>query len=139
MVESLPSQCVSLGGNERVPIQAAIYFSTPVVNSDDIIRNTIHDNANNCDDKNKENTRSGPKVIAVTFQGHPEFASLGKGTKGDETLHGTMKLMKDKGNLSEQDFLAAEKDAASSVLRVREQSLNSIISAGRLLGWFRTS
>ena len=141
MVESLPSQGVSLGGNERVPIQAAIYFSAPVVKSDGIIRDIIRDNANanDCDDKNEKNTRSGPKVIAVTFQAHPEFASLGKGTKGDETLHDTMKLMKDKGNLSEQDFVTAEKDAASSVMRVREQSLKAMISAGRLLGWFRKS
>jgi len=126
MVESLPSQGVSLGGNDKVPIQAALYFSTPVVDPDDAVDIIL----------GKRGTLSGPKVIAVTFQAHPEFAALGKETKGNTTLHSTIRMMKDNGRLSEQDYRTAEVDAALSYMRVREQSLDAIISAGRLLGWF---
>ncbi|VEU41855.1 unnamed protein product [Pseudo-nitzschia multistriata] len=139
MVESLPSQGVSLGGNKNVPIQAAIYFSAPVSDScDSTLRDILCGNVGDDEDnKDKEAKDGRPKVIAVTFQAHPEFSSLGNESKGDETLHKTMKLMKENGDLSEQDFLAAKDDAYASVLRVKEHSVNAMITAGRLLDWFR--
>eukprot|EP00536_Pseudo-nitzschia_multiseries_P011625 jgi/Psemu1/297915/fgenesh1_pm.406_\ len=129
MVESLPARGVSLGGNDTVPIQAAVYFSAPVTNPEDALRKILYATESH-------ETRSAPEVIAVTFQAHPEFAELGKGSNGDDTLHRTMRLMKDKGYLSEQDFLSAESDACRTATLVREQSLNAMMSAGRLLGWF---
>mmetsp|Transcript_3011 Transcript_3011/g.7228 ORF Transcript_3011/g.7228 Transcript_3011/m.7228 type:complete len:377 (-) Transcript_3011:1576-2706(-) len=133
MVESLPAMGVSLGGNEKVPIQAAVYFSDPVAHPEDALRGVLCGTTTGAN----ADTPSAPAVIAVTFQAHPEFAALGKGSDGDETLHRTMRLMRDKGNLSEPDFLSAETDAVRTATRVREQSLNAVVSAGRLLGWFR--
>jgi len=47
-----------------------------------------------------------------------------------------MELMRDNGDLSDEDCVAALEDANASCVRVREQSLEVMCAAGRLLGWF---
>mmetsp|Transcript_6085 Transcript_6085/g.12522 ORF Transcript_6085/g.12522 Transcript_6085/m.12522 type:complete len:325 (-) Transcript_6085:66-1040(-) len=127
MVERLPSTGISLGGNDHVPIQAAIYFSSPP--TDDVVEllRTNNNNTNN------------PKVIAVTFQAHPEFCSSEDKleSKGEQTFCKTVDLMNHNGDLSEQDHTAALSDAATSCKQVNRQSLDAMAAAGRLLGWFR--
>lgn len=128
MVESLPSRGVSLGGNERVPIQAAVYFSYPLLagEAETILRET----GNN-------EPPSVPRVIAVTFQAHPEFACLGGQTKGGETLGKIVDLMRNNGDLGDNDYQAAVEDVRTSGESVNQQSLETMVAAGRLLGWFR--
>jgi GMP synthase-like glutamine amidotransferase len=147
MVESLPPRGVSLGGNEKVPIQASLYFSSPLhaANAETIIRNiAINRFEFEGGDKQKQDAlghsySDDPKVIAVTFQAHPEFACLAAGETnkgGYETLRKTMQLMRDNGDLSDEDYRAAFRDADVSYKRVNEQSLDAMVAAGRLLGWF---
>jgi GMP synthase-like glutamine amidotransferase len=154
MVESLPSRGVNLGGNDKVPIQAAVYFSTPLVYTDDILDFMLASNNDEDDTRTNSANSSNPRVIAVTFQAHPEFASLlssssspikgGKEkiiipTKGNITYRNMLQLMKDSGDISEQDYQNVEKDSIINYDRIREQSVNTMISAGRLLNWFSSS
>jgi GMP synthase-like glutamine amidotransferase len=109
MVEKLPSHASALGGNEKVPIQAAIYHS-----------------------RNRENPT---KIVAVTFQAHPEYASSKE--KGLEmTLHRIIEAMKERGDITDQERRIAMEDAIRDYERVREQSVNAMICAGQKLGWF---
>jgi GMP synthase-like glutamine amidotransferase len=120
MVEKLPSIGKSLGGNDKVPIQAAIYYSPNP--SDD---NTTTTNSNN--DNNK--------VIAVTFQAHPEYAT--SEDKGLEmTLHNIIEAMKERGDITDEESVHAKDDAIRQYHRVMEQSVGVMISAGQKLGWF---
>jgi GMP synthase-like glutamine amidotransferase len=145
MVESLPPRGVSLGGNLKVPIQASLYFSSPLhaANAKAMLRNFANNRSfgfegDNQHDAHDNSYSDDPKVIAVTFQAHPEFAGLGGGetTKGEETLRKTMLLMRDNGDLSEKDYQDANHDVDAAYKRVNEQSLDAIVAAGRLLGWF---
>ena len=124
MVERLPPTGVSLGGNDPVPIQAAVYFSSPP-----------QDDAAALLQANDENN----KVIAVTFQAHPEFASAEEQLQslGEQTFCKTVNLMRDNGDLSEQDHSVALSDAETSCKHVNQQSLDAMVAAGKLLGWFR--
>ncbi len=124
MVEKLPPTGISLGGNDPVPIQAAIYFSSPPTDETVELLRT-----------NKNTT----KVIAVTFQAHPEFCSSEDKlqSKGGQTFCKTVDLMNQNGDLSEQDHAAALSDAETTCHEVNRQSLDAMVAAGRLLGWFR--
>ena len=135
MVESLPPSGISLGGNETVPVQSAVYFSSPPSPGDDpaawIRTNGRSGNGGDTDYQ---------RVIAVTFQAHPEFASLGgkiKNAKGEETFFNTVRLMRDNGDLSKEDCEEALSDAEKCCNHVNHHSLEAIIGAGRLLGWFK--
>ena len=154
MVESLPSRGVNLGGNDKVPIHAAVYFSTPLVDTEDILDVMLARDKDEDDTQTNGINSSNPRVIAVTFQAHPEFASLlssssspKKGekemiifsSKGNITYRNILQLMKDNGDISEQDYQNAEKDSIIDYDRIREQSVGTMISAGRLLNWFSSS
>jgi hypothetical protein len=153
MVESLPSRGVNLGGNDKVSINAAVYFSTPLVDTEDILDLMLARDKDEDDTQTNSNNSSNPRVVAVTFQAHPEFASLlsssspKKGekemiiisSKGNITYRNLLQLMKDNGDISEQDYQNAEKDSIIDYGRIREQSVDTMISAGRLLGWFSSS
>jgi hypothetical protein len=130
MVQSLPPRGVSLGGNTKVPIQAALYASSPLPTED---TNTML-----LDAKDGGITSSDPTVIAVTFQAHPEFASSCgvTGNKGEDTLGKIMALMNRNGDLSDTDYEAAKSDAKTSYEAVSRQSLDAMVAAGRLLKWF---
>ena len=60
-------------------------------------------------------------------------------TKGNITYRNMLQLMKDSGDISEQDYQNVEKDSIINYDRIREQSVNTMISAGRLLNWFSSS
>jgi GMP synthase-like glutamine amidotransferase len=153
MVESLPSRGVNLGGNDKVPIQAAVYFSTPLVDTEDILDVMLARDKDEHDTQTNRINSSNPRVIAVTFQAHPEFASLlsssspKKGekemiiisSKGNITYRSILQLMKDNGDISEQDYQNAEKYSIIDYGRIRDQSVDTMISAGRLLNWFSSS
>ncbi|OEU22081.1 hypothetical protein FRACYDRAFT_177783 [Fragilariopsis cylindrus CCMP1102] len=153
MVESLPSRGVNLGGNDKVPIHAAVYFSTPLADTEDILDVMLARDKDEDDTQTNGINSSNPRVIAVTFQAHPEFASLlsssspKKGekemiifsSKGNITYRNILQLMKDNGDISQQDYQNAEKDSIIDYDRIREQSVGTMISAGRLLNWFSSS
>jgi hypothetical protein len=105
-----------------VPIQSAVYFATP------------QDAANF---SNRDLSSSSPpnssRPMAITFQAHPEFASQPLGV--EKTLHKILDGMEYRGDLSEQDRLAAVKDAEENYAKVERQSLDTIKTACRLLGW----
>ncbi len=124
MVDKLPTIGVSLGGNDPVPIQAAVYFSSPP--QDDAVALLQTNDENN-------------KVIAVTFQAHPEFASVKEQLQslGQQTFCKTVDLMRDNGDLSKHDHSVALSDAETSCNHVSQQSLDAMVAAGKLLGWFR--
>jgi GMP synthase-like glutamine amidotransferase len=107
MVQKLPPQGRILCGTEAVPVQAAIYFSN-------------HDEQ---------------KPIAVTFQAHPEYASstsLGL----HRTLNEIMEAMNERQDISDQELQRAKADAREEFEAVQQHSLETIITVGRLLGWF---
>jgi hypothetical protein len=115
MVERLPPIAISLGGNDNVPIQAAIYYSP---------KQAVHD-----DDGD------GRKVIAVTFQAHPEYAtSKEKGLQ--KTLHSIIETMKERGDITDEERRHATDDAIREYDHVQEQSISVMVAAGRKLGWF---
>lgn len=120
MVDHLPPRGVSLGGNDTVPIQSVLYVSDPagVAHPEKILLGKTYRKDEEC------------RVIAVTFQAHPEFSGL-----GDQTLHNTMALMNRNGDLCQEDFLSAKTDAFETTALVRDQSVAATIAAGRLLGW----
>lgn len=111
MVEKLPPHASSLGGNDNAPIQAAIYYS-----------------------QKEESTKESPKVVAVTFQAHPEYAtSLDMGI--ERTLLSIIEAMKERGDITEEDGERAKKDALQEYKNVQEQSVDAIICACHQMGW----
>lgn len=108
MVHSLPSCAVSLGGNDRVPIQAAAYYS---------FSSDVEDLATK-------------RPIAITFQSHPEYATA------PSTLYNILEAMATRGDLTDDERKHAVEDAEHLYDDVRRQSLHVMIASGRLLGWF---
>lgn len=108
MVEKLPQHGHCLGGTKEVPIQAAIYLSAP-----------------------------DQKPMAITFQAHPEYASSRSlGLQG--TLNPIMKAMNDRQDISDHELERATEDASKEFEAVEAHSIRTMITAGRLLGWFPT-
>ncbi|KAG7362708.1 class I glutamine amidotransferase-like protein [Nitzschia inconspicua] len=107
MVASLPPQGRLLGGNDDVPIQAAIYFSKK-------------------DEK---------KPIAITFQAHPEYASS-RAMGLDRTLNQIMQAMNEREDISNDELEHAKSDAIEEFENVQKHSIESMVAVGRLLGWF---
>jgi GMP synthase-like glutamine amidotransferase len=123
MVETLPECALSLGGNDLVPIQSAAYFAT----SQDATR------FSNRDLSSSSSSSNSSRPMAITFQAHPEFASQPLGV--EKTLHKILDGMEHRGALSEQNRLAAGKDADENYAKVERQSLDMMKTACRLLGW----
>jgi len=111
MVQRLPPCAVSLGGNERVPIQAAAYYRT------------------------KEEASSADALpIAITFQAHPEYASPELGLK--KTLGSILVAMQERGNFSSGEQEAFRLDAIEHYAAVERDSIDVMKTVGILLGWF---
>jgi GMP synthase-like glutamine amidotransferase len=107
MVDKLPPHGRTLCGTDAVPIQAAIYFSKT----------------------------DALKPVAVTFQAHPEYASsrpLGL----DRTLNAIMDAMHERQDITDEELRRAKDDAREEFDAVQLHSVESMISVGRLLGWF---
>lgn len=113
MVESLPSYGYSLGGNDSVPIQAAIYYSEASETISSIGRNS--------------------RAVAVTFQAHPEYAGSSLGY--DETFLKILHKMND--GIDAADHNQTERVASDSLGNARKHSLQVLIMAGKSLGWFK--
>jgi GMP synthase-like glutamine amidotransferase len=114
MVSQLPPNAASLGGNDKVPIQAAIYYDSDVPTGDDT---------------------TDKAVVAVTFQAHPEYG--GSSTRGlNETLLKIIQLMSDRGDITDDDCQHALKDSQQSFKDVERQSIDVMTISGKLLGWF---
>ena len=120
MVKTLPECALSLGGNDQVPIQSAVYFATP-------------QDAANFSNRALSSSPNSSRPMAITFQAHPEFASQPLGV--EKTLHKILDGMEYRGDLSEQDRLAAGKEADENYAKVERQSLNMMKTVCRLLGW----
>jgi GMP synthase-like glutamine amidotransferase len=119
MVETLPECALSLGGNDQVPIQGAVYFATP-------------QDAANFSNRDLSSSNSS-RPMAITFQAHPEFASQPLGV--EKTMHKILDGMEYRGDLSEQDRLSVGKDAEENYAKVERQSLDMMNTVCRLLGW----
>jgi GMP synthase-like glutamine amidotransferase len=116
MVERLPPQGVSLGGTDQVPIQAAIYH---------------HHSSSSLE----EDQPQPPPIIAITFQAHPEYASS-KTLGFDQTFTTILNAMHERGDVTQEARQQAQEDAEREFERVERHSLQTMITAGRLLGWF---
>ena len=111
-VEKLPSTAVCLGGDERVSILSAAYYGTP-----------------------NEALEMGAKPYAITFQAHPEYASsMDMGLY--RTLDAIMDVMVQKGLLEAKDRDSVGHDAVKSFEVVQRDSLDTMVTVGKLLGWF---
>mmetsp|Transcript_48075 Transcript_48075/g.116790 ORF Transcript_48075/g.116790 Transcript_48075/m.116790 type:complete len:173 (-) Transcript_48075:22-540(-) len=115
MVAQLPPNAVSLGGNDNVPIQAAVYYDEDMDG-----------------DEANQNER---KVVAVTFQAHPEYGSS-KDIGLEQTVLKIIQLMSDRGDISDDDCQNALKEATHSFEDVERQSIDVMTKSGKLLGWF---
>lgn len=111
MVQTLPSCAISLGGNEKVPIEAAAYYrSKEEASSDDA------------------------QAIAITFQAHPEYASPELGLH--KTLGSILCAMRDRGDFSSQLEKEYRQDAIDHYAAIERDSIDVIKTVGILLGWF---
>jgi GMP synthase-like glutamine amidotransferase len=111
MVESLPSQGISLGGNENVPIQAALYTSTATTTT------------------NNNNNNNNKSIMAVTFQAHPEFI-----TDHPTTLLQIINAMEERGDV--YDGPKIKQMAQENFSSVETDSIHVIKIVGTALGWF---
>eukprot|EP00527_Entomoneis_sp_CCMP2396_P000872 CAMPEP_0198140790 /NCGR_PEP_ID=MMETSP1443-20131203/3888_1 /TAXON_ID=186043 /ORGANISM="Entomoneis sp., Strain CCMP2396" /LENGTH=344 /DNA_ID=CAMNT_0043803319 /DNA_START=492 /DNA_END=1526 /DNA_ORIENTATION=- len=118
-VEQLPPTAVSLGGDDDVPIQAAVYYAT--VKQAQQAHNHPH--------------LGTPTPFAVTFQSHLEYA-----TSRDFGLHRTLETLMDqmenRGDITLGHKLAAQHDAREKYPQVERDSIEAMVMAGRVLGWF---
>jgi GMP synthase-like glutamine amidotransferase len=114
MVEKLPSNAVSLGGSEAIPIQAAAYFRK--------------------NEQSSLETLAPASLYAISFQAHPEFATS-KDLGVYRTLELIMDAMQQRGSLTMDERLAAGEDAHKSYQAVQEDNVQIMVSVGKLLGW----
>lgn len=110
MVEKLPSRAVGLGGDDKVPIQAALYLKSQ---SDNMKK----------------------KVFAVTFQAHPEFSSS-RDLGLLRTHHLITDVMHSREAVSREVYDAARRNADECFEMLHKNSIDSVLTAARLLGWF---
>ena len=115
MVSQLPARAVSLGGTGQEPILAAAYFSSEQ-QARDFSENGLLDRVH---------------PIAITFQGHPEYASPELGT-----LIQMLDRMEQQGTLCHERRLALEQDAMEHYTLVEQNSILAMQRACTLLGWF---
>ena len=120
MVAQLPPNAVSLGGNDKVPIQAAVYYDKVMDGNGDGEGSIQNDDR---------------KVIAVTFQAHPEYGSS-KDLGLEQTVLKIIRLMSDRGDISNEDCKNALDEAKRSFEDVERQSIAVMTNSGKLLGWF---
>ena len=124
MVESLPPTALSLGGNSSVPIESAIYFETPEqLQQFQVSASTMDSEMNTM-----------VKPIAITFQAHPEYAHPELGLQ--QTLNKIVDAMQDRDDITKEEQLRVKVDAKERFASVQQQSINAMIRAGELLGWF---
>ena len=75
------------------------------------------------------------KPFAITFQAHPEYASSQSvGLEG--TLNPILQAMHERRDISSEEWKRAKADAKKEYTMVEQQSIQTMITAGRLLGWF---
>ena len=110
MVATLPPQGRIWCGTDAVPIQAAMYMSN-----------------------NNKNDQSTP--IAITFQAHPEYSSS-RSLGLVRTLNETMHAMNERQDISDEQLHQAKRDAEEEFDSVQRHSVESMVTVGRLLGWF---
>jgi GMP synthase-like glutamine amidotransferase len=130
MVDTLPPQGVSLGGNSKVPIQVAMYFATTPTSTDDSMIAGSDDSS-----LGTIKTEDTSRAIAVTFQAHPEYASSReRGLEG--TLQSVIREMASRGDITAEEAEQAHRDSILHYEEVREHSIDVTIKACQLLGWF---
>jgi GMP synthase-like glutamine amidotransferase len=129
MVETLPECALSLGGNDQVPIQGAVYFATPQDAANFLNRELLSSSSSS--------SSNSSRPMAITFQAHPEFASQPLGV--EKTMHQILDGMEYRGDMSEQDRLLVGKDAEENYAKVERQSLDTMKNVCRLLGWVSVS
>jgi hypothetical protein len=87
------------------------------------------------DDNEGADQNDDRKVVAVTFQAHPEYGSsndLGL----EQTVLKIIQLMSDRGDISDDDCKNALEEAKRSFEDVERQSIAVMTNSGKLLGWF---
>lgn len=125
MVSSLPRCAVNLGGTDDVPIQAAAYFSS----ADDASLFCDHVHEETSDRKKL----SSPSPYAFTFQAHPEFASdIGF----DAVFPGILKFLSEQKLLTGKELNSARNDALDNLVQIKDDSVNTMIIIGSMLGWW---
>ena len=128
MVESLPYIGLSLGGNDVVPIQSAMYFASPE-------QAAAAAAAAASDGDVSSFLSSSLSPMAITFQAHPEYATS-RELGVDKTLMKIMDHMMDLGLVTTEHRDVARKKAYEEYDRIEQQSSQVMITVGRLLGWF---
>jgi GMP synthase-like glutamine amidotransferase len=111
MVQKLPACAVSLGGTDKVPIQAAVYFRSE-----------------------QEATSGRDRPIAITFQAHPEYASPQLGLH--MTLGSILSAMENRGDFTSEQGRKYRQDAIEHYAIVERDSICVMKTVGILLGWF---
>ena len=128
-VEQLPDSAICLGGNERVPIQAAAYFASP----QDADQWRQNNEASRSNDSNS--TLSLPRPFAISFQAHPEYATSRK-LGLERTLQACINAMNERGAIDTKTKDQAGKDATDNFDQVQKDSVHVMVHVGRWLDWF---
>lgn len=106
MVQQLPPHASALGGNDRVPIQSAVYYSS---------------------------SSKQEKIAAVTFQAHPEYASEGP---YQPTLRHILHEMVGRGDLDQETAEQSLQHIKENWQELERDSFHVILQSGIALGWF---
>lgn len=126
MVSSLPSCAVNLGGTDNVPIQAAAYF----LSADDASLFCDHAHEETSD---RKKLSSVPSPYAFTFQAHPEFVSdIGF----DDVFPEILEFLSEKKLLTGKELDNARNDALDNLVQIKDDSVNTMITIGSILGWW---
>lgn len=126
MVQSIPKCALSLGGTDTVPIQACAYFSS----HDERDMFITSKNSNNNTSINVDYDRT-VNPYAITFQGHPEYASQ----TGVATYFGILTHMKEQKKMSHDALECARKEALENYELIQQNCVNLMQDVMSLLGW----
>jgi len=141
MVQKIPSFGLSLGGNDKVPIQSAAYFESEEM----ALQFYIHANEMQqfkCDSStitqqtlemyaNKHGQSSLP--YAITFQAHPEYVT----SDGfNVNFMNTIKAMHRWAHIDESTLNDVVKDVEHNFDRAYNDSLDGMVAVGIVLQWF---
>ena len=124
MVQSIPPCALSLGGNhDVVPIQACAYF--PSSNEKDLYLQSLSS-------LSSSSLSSSPKPYAITFQGHPEYASKDVGLT---TYLNILSFLEKQQKVPKEILSHARQDAKDSFEDIERNCIALMRDVMITLGW----
>ncbi|KAL9185658.1 hypothetical protein ACHAXT_003435 [Thalassiosira profunda] len=141
MVQSLPPGAVSLCGTAALPCEACAYFASAeeVEKFRGIVKRQKENGGSGEGPHSRRRTmmvddRSVPRPYAVTFQSHPEYVTR-TGYRGQFAR--CVAAMEESGAVDDAARRGALADADANYDALERDSLDAVVAAARILGWFQ--